>query len=163
VANPGEEHIKSLISSTKPPFVASGTTTDPERGVTFRAIYNGRGDWIIERPARSEFLAGGRTVLVEVDDVKVIDIPVVANNDVKGALDGRRIAYLPEALLELIGSTTVAGRSCFEIRAWGLRQGDDRPFDIAVDTDTGAILRMSQNGTSLFEVTEFRIGLPIST
>jgi hypothetical protein len=163
MASVSEDDLKDLVRSAKPAFAAKGTTADADRGLTFQAIHNGRGDWVIQRPARTELLAGSRTLLAETHGVKVIDIPVAVNNDVKSMLDGRRIAYLSEGTLELIGTTSVAGRECFDVRAWGLRQGDDRRFDMAVDKETGAILRMAQGGKVLVEVTEFQVGVITST
>lgn len=157
-----QEELKDLIRSPKPAFFARGVTTDPERGLTFTAVHDGREDWFIERPKRIELKSGSRTVLVEEAGVKIIDIPVASNNDVKVNLDGRRIAYLAEGSLEVTGSTIVAGRACFEVRAWGLKRGDDRPFEMAVDQETGIILRVSK-GERLFEVTEFRIGVQVSS
>jgi len=162
VTKPTEDELKELIRSEKPAFFAKGVTTDAERGRKFTAVYDGRGNWFIERPARIEFKSGSRTVLVDEGAVRVLDIPVVANNDVKVHLDGKRIALLSEGSFEVVGRAVVAGRSCYEIRAWGLKQDDELPFDMAVDQETGVILRMSK-GEILFEVNEFRLGVPTSS
>jgi hypothetical protein len=162
VTHPSEAELKELIRSPKPAFFARGVATDPERGPTFTAIHDGRGGWFVERPGLLEFKAAERTILVG-EDVKVIDSPVAANNDVKGSLEGKRITYLAEGRLELIGSTVVACRSCFDIRAWGLKRGDERPFEMAVDRETGCILRLSNDGIVLIEVTEFRVGVPTTS
>jgi hypothetical protein len=160
---PTENDLKALIRSPKPAFAATGITADANRGSTFEVVHDGRGSWMIERPARTELLADGRTVLVEPDEVKVIDIPVAVNNDVKSALDGRRLAYLSEGSLEIIGSATVAERHCLTVRASGLKQGEERPFEFAIDAETGCILRITQEGKRLFEVKDFRVGVIHST
>jgi hypothetical protein len=154
-----EDDLKSLIRSPKPAFTAIGVTNDPNRDATFKVIYNGQGAWMIERPTQTELLSGERTVLRKADAVDVIDIPVAVNNDVKSALDGRRMAYLDEGTFEIIGAISVAGRSCYHVRGWGLKQGQDKPFELAVDRDVGCILRMARD-EFLFEVTEFRFGQP---
>jgi hypothetical protein len=158
VVTPSSDDLKKLIRSSKPAFVATGVTDDPHS--TFRVIHNGRGAWMIERPGRSELLSGGRTILQTGQVVDVIDIPVAVNNDVKSALDGERLAYLEDGVLEVVGSTTVAGRTCLKVRAWGLKRGEERPFDLSVDTETGAILRMEGPSGALFEVTDFCVGHP---
>ncbi|HJP64726.1 MAG TPA: hypothetical protein VKA30_00315 [Actinomycetota bacterium] len=160
MTSPTQEQLKELVRSEKPAFFAKGRTTDPDRGLTFTALHDGQGNWFIERPNKMEFKSAGRTILVERHRVAVIDIPVAANNDVKGNLDGKRIAYLNEGSLEITGTTEMLGRPCFEIRAWGLKQGDDQPFEMVVDRETGLILRLSQ-GEALFEVTELRMGVPV--
>jgi len=59
-----EDEVKRLIRSPKPAFAAQGRTVDPERGLTFKMVYDGRGAWMIERPAITELRAEGRTILV---------------------------------------------------------------------------------------------------
>jgi hypothetical protein len=156
---PTEVDIKRLLRGKKPAFLAEGTA-DSSCGATFKVVYDGRDSWVIERPARMEFKAGTRTIFVQPDSVEIIDIPVAANNDVKSALDGRRIAYLDDATFKVTGWAVVARRPCIEVRAIGLRQGEDVAFEMAIDTETGAALRISRDGMVLFEVTEFRLAEP---
>ena len=160
MATPSSDELKDLIRKTKPAFAASGLTNDPVRDSAFKVIHDGRGAWMIERPLQTELLSGGRTILESVHAVEIIDTPAAVNNDVKAALDGKRLAYLDDGVLELIGTATVAERPCFRVRAWGLKKRDDRPFEFAVDTETGSILRMEGGSGTLLEVTDFRVAEP---
>jgi hypothetical protein len=162
MAKPSADDLKRLIRSPKPAFTAAGVTNDPNREPSFSVIYNGQGSWMTERPTQTELLSGKRTVLQTANAVELIDMPVSVNNDVKAALDGKRLAYLDEGVLELVGSLTVAGRPCFQVRAWGLKQGEDGPSELAVDTETGVILRMQGGNGGLFEITEFRFGASLT-
>lgn len=157
-----EDELKSLIRSPKPAFVAQGMTSDPSRGLKFNVVYNGRGAWTIQRPIITELLAEGRTVLVRSDAVEVLDLPVAVNNDVKSALDGNRMAYLESSSLETEGTTTVAGRLCHQVRARGLKAESDAIFDMAVDMETGIILRIASGENLILEIVDFRIGVPRS-
>jgi hypothetical protein len=67
-------------------------------------------------------------------------------------------AILGESTLEITGTMSVAGCHCYQVRASGLKQGEDKALELAVDTEIGAILLMRRGGTLLFEVTEFRVG-----
>jgi hypothetical protein len=157
-----EDELKSLIRSPKPAFAAHGITDAPNRGLKFSVVHNGREAWMIERPGITELLAEGRTILVKSDAVEVLDLPVAVNNDVKSALDGRRFAYLESSFLEIEGTTVVAGRRCHQLRVRGLKHESDAVFDMAVDMETGIVLRIATAGNVILEVTDFRIGIPRS-
>jgi hypothetical protein len=124
-----EGDIKRLIRSPKPAFAAEGTTLDPERGSSFRAVFDGRAAWMIKRPGITELRAGDRTILVKADVVEVIDIGVSVNNDIKSLLFGR-IAYLESGSLEIEGTTVVAGPPCHQVWGRGLKRDSDAMVDM---------------------------------
>jgi hypothetical protein len=161
---PSGDALKELIRSAKPAFTATGVTRAADRDSTFKVIHDGRAVWVIERPTKTELLSGERTILETPDALAVTDMPVAVNNDVKAQLDGKRIAYLDGATLEIEEETvTVARRPCFKVRAWGLNRGEHESMELAVDVETGAILRVDAANGAVFEVTSYHVakrGLP---
>jgi hypothetical protein len=147
--------IEGLIRSPKPAFVAEGVVRGDGEDVRFELIFDGHETWLIRKAARTELKTGSGTMLVEAAGAEMFDRAVPVNNDVKVHVGLSGFAY--DGSLQETGETVVAGRPCRQVRAFGLKRDDPTPFDLAIDIETGIILRTSRGGEVGFEVRRFRV------
>ncbi len=164
VESPTFEQVKRLITSRKPPLVARVVEhADGEVRRSATVIHDGINGWLVDDGERVEFRAAeDRATFVEAGGVERIGPGMVAssNNWVKTALDGRRMAYLDRATGEVTGSGELLGRSCWTVRAHGLRSDVEVPVVLHVDAQTGILLRTQREDLdgSFLEVRELVLG-----
>lgn len=148
-AQPSFEEVKRLIASRKPPLFAR--LVERRGGRAHRqatVIHDGINAWYVDDGERLELRAAeDRATFVERGTVERIGPGMVAtsNNWVKSAIDGRRAAYLDRATGEVLGADEVLGRSCWLVRAEGLKQNvPEAVFLLHVDAETGVLLRTAR-------------------
>lgn len=160
---PSFEEIKALIASRKPPLAARIVErTDGEATREASVVFDGINGWFIDDGARIELRAAeDRVTYLEEGRLERVGPGMVAssNNWVKGAIDGRRMAYLDRAEGEVLGEDEVAGRACWLIRAEGLRADEDVVALLHVDRETGVVIRMTREDLDVVvEVDELMLG-----
>jgi hypothetical protein len=160
---PSFAEIQRLISSKKPPLAAR--IVERRDGTETRAasvVFDGINAWFIDDGSKIELRAAeDRVVFVEEGSVERVGPGMVAssNNWVKSAIDGRRLAYLERADGEVLGPDELFERSCWLVRANGLRADEDAVFLLHVDTETGVILREAREDLDLvLDVEELMLG-----
>jgi len=160
---PTFEEVKRLIASKKPPLAAR--VVERREGNPVReasVVFDGINAWFVDDGSKIELRAAeDRVVFVEEGSVERVGPGMVAssNNWVKSAIDGRRLAYLERSQGEVLGRDDVFERSCWLVRAEGLRADEDAVFLLHVDTETGVILREAREDTDVvLDVEELMLG-----
>jgi hypothetical protein len=160
---PTFDEVKRLIAAKKPPLAAR--VVERKDGEVVReasVVFDGINAWFVDDGSRIELRAGeDRAVFVEEGSVERVGpgMVVSSNNWVKAPIDGRRMAYLDRAEGEVLGPDDLFERSCWLVRATGLRADEGASFLLHVDTETGVILREAREDLdTMLDVEELMLG-----
>jgi hypothetical protein len=155
--------VKRLVLHPKPPLTCTVAEVDDTGDVrAARVVFDGADGWWIDDGTKGELrLSDERVVFVEQERVELVAGKgfVYASGWVKTAIEGRLMSNLDGASGEVRGTETVHGRACWICDLAGLKSGDDVSFRLAVDTETGVIVRMERSdGRGSLEVRDLRLG-----
>jgi len=160
---PTFDEVKRLIAAKKPPLAARVVERrdgNPTREAS--VVFDGINAWFIDDGSRIEMRAAeDRVVFVEEGSVERVGPGMVAssNNWVKTPIDGRRMPYLDRSEGEVLGRDELFERSCWLVRAEGLRADEDAVLLLHVDTETGVILREAREDADVvLDVEELMLG-----